>query len=115
MSEVLPGAQENASEQSLIRIGKVRALAEAGTSPYAITRFDQTHTSGKILSNYDALEGQAVAVAGRMVSRRVMGKASFAHLQDADGKIQVYVRRDDVGEEAYADRKSTRLNSSHRT
>ncbi len=102
MSEVLPGAAETASEQSLIRIGKVRALAEAGTSPYAITRFDQTHTSGKIVSNYDALEGQAVAVAGRMVSRRVMGKASFAHLQDADGKIQVYVRRDDVGEDAYA-------------
>jgi len=103
MSDVLPGAAENASEQSQIRIGKVRALAAAGKSPYAITRFDQTHTSGKILSNYDALEGQAVAVAGRMVSRRVMGKASFAHLQDADGRIQIYVRRDDVGDEAYAD------------
>jgi lysyl-tRNA synthetase class 2 len=103
MSDVLPGAAENASEQSQIRIGKVRALAAVGKSPYAITRFDQTHTSGKILSNYDALEGQAVAVAGRMVSRRVMGKASFAHLQDADGRIQIYVRRDDVGDEAYAD------------
>jgi len=103
MSDVLPGAAENASEQSQIRIGKVRALAAVGKSPYAITRFDQTHTSGKILSNYDALEGQAVAVAGRMISRRVMGKASFAHLQDADGRIQIYVRRDDVGEEAYAD------------
>jgi lysyl-tRNA synthetase class 2 len=97
-----PGVPENASEQNLIRIQKVRALEAAGQSPYQITRFDQTHRSREILSNYDALEGSDVSVAGRMVSRRVMGKASFAHLQDADGKIQIYVRRDDVGEAAYA-------------
>jgi len=103
MSEVRPGAPENASEQNQIRINKVKALEAAGRSPYEITRFDQTHRSSEILSNYDALEGAIVAVAGRMVSRRVMGKASFAHLQDADGKIQIYVRRDEVGEGPYAD------------
>ena len=101
MSEVRPGVPENASEQNLIRINKVRALEAAGQSPYQITRFDQTHRSQEILSNYDALEGAEVSVAGRMVSRRVMGKASFAHLQDSDGKIQIYVRRDDVGEPSY--------------
>ena len=101
MSDMRPGVPENASEQNLIRIGKVRALEAAGQSPYQITRFGQTHRSLQIVSNYDALEGADVAVAGRMISRRVMGKASFAHLQDADGKIQLYVRRDDVGEDAY--------------
>lgn len=102
MSEVRPGTPENASEQNLIRIGKVKALEAAGASPYRITRFDQTHLSQAVLSDYEALEGRVVSVAGRMVSRRVMGKASFAHLQDGAGKIQIYVRRDDVGEEAYA-------------
>ena len=102
MSEMRPGVPENASEQNLIRINKVRALEAAGQSPYQITRFGQTHRSREIVSNYDALDGTDVAVAGRMVSRRVMGKASFAHLQDSDGKIQIYVRRDDVGEASYA-------------
>jgi lysyl-tRNA synthetase class 2 len=103
MSEVRPGVPENASEQNLIRINKVKALEAAGRSPYRITRFGQTHLSQQILSDYDALEGQDVAVAGRMVSRRVMGKASFAHLQDAAGKIQIYVRRDEVGDVPYQD------------
>jgi lysyl-tRNA synthetase class 2 len=92
MSEVRP-AVENASEQNQLRVSKVKALAAAGASPYEITRFDQTHESQRILSDYDALEGAAVSVAGRMVSRRVMGKASFAHLPDAKGQIQIYVRR----------------------
>ena len=103
MSEARPGVPENASEQNLIRINKVKALEAAGRSPYRITRFGQTHLSQQILSDYDALEGQDVAVAGRMVSRRVMGKASFAHLQDAAGKIQIYVRRDEVGDAPYQD------------
>ncbi len=60
------------------------------------------HTSQQIIDNYDALENQEVCIAGRMLARRIMGKASFAHLQDNDGKIQIYVKRDDVGEEAYA-------------
>ena len=102
MSEARPGVPENASEQNQIRINKVKALEAAGVSPYRITRFDQTHRSSQILGNFDALDGSDVAVAGRMTSRRVMGKASFAHLQDSDGKIQIYVRRDEVGDEPYA-------------
>ncbi|MDD5898722.1 MAG: OB-fold nucleic acid binding domain-containing protein, partial [Clostridia bacterium] len=90
------------SEQEAIRREKLRKLVEEGHDPYTITRFDRTHTSRQILDNYDALENQQVCIAGRMMACRIMGKASFAHLQDNDGRIQIYVRRDDVGEEAYA-------------
>ena len=96
-------AQElNLSEQETIRRQKLQALTDAGHSPYAITRYDQTHASADILSGFDALEGQLVAIAGRMLSRRVMGKAAFAHMLDGAGQLQFYVRRDDVGEENYA-------------
>jgi lysyl-tRNA synthetase class 2 len=101
MSDNRPAAPENASEQNLIRIGKVKTLAEAGQSPYEVTRFDQTHRASQILSDFEALEEKPVTIAGRMMSRRVMGKASFAHMQDGSGKIQIYVRRDDIGEESY--------------
>ena len=77
-------------------------MVEAGKDPYTITRYDRTHTSAQILANYDELENQQVCIAGRMMAHRIMGKASFAHLQDNDGKIQIYVKRDDVGEEDYA-------------
>ena len=90
------------SEQEQIRREKLQKLVEAGNDPYTITRYDRTHTSQQIIENYDALENQEVCIAGRMMARRIMGKASFAHLQDNDGKIQIYVKRDDVGEEAYA-------------
>ena len=90
------------SEQEQIRRDKLAKLREEGCDPYLITRYDRTHTSQQILDRFEELENQTVCVAGRMMSRRIMGKASFAHLQDNDGKIQVYVRRDDVGEEAYA-------------
>jgi len=90
------------SEQEQIRREKLQKLVEAGNDPYTITRYDRTHTSQQIIENYDALENQEVCIAGRMLARRIMGKASFAHLQDNDGKIQIYVKRDDVGEEAYA-------------
>ncbi|MBR7187749.1 MAG: lysine--tRNA ligase [Clostridia bacterium] len=89
------------TEQDTIRLNKLNALIEQGRNPYEITTYDRTHTSGQILGNFDALEEQPVRIAGRMLSRRVMGKASFAHLLDPDGQIQIYVRRDDVGEEAY--------------
>ncbi len=91
------------TEQDAIRLNKLNALIEQGRNPYEITTYDRTHTSGAIISDYDALEGQAVRIAGRMLSRRVMGKASFAHLMDPDGQIQIYVRRDDVGEDSYRD------------
>jgi len=94
--------QQQLSEQEAIRREKLQKLVEAGKDPYTITRYDRTHTSQQILDNYDELENQQVCIAGRMMARRIMGKASFAHLQDNDGKIQIYVKRDDVGEEDYA-------------
>lgn len=90
------------SEQEGIRRDKLKALVESGKNPYAITHFDVTHEGVEILAKFDALEGQTVRVAGRMVSKRVMGKASFAHLLDATGQLQFYVRREDLGDEAYA-------------
>jgi lysyl-tRNA synthetase, class II len=89
-------------EQEQIRRQKLAKLTAEGTSPYLLTRFDITHESAGILSDFTALEGKNVAIAGRMISRRIMGKASFAHLLDGTGSIQVYVRKDDVGEDAYA-------------
>ncbi len=95
-------AERDLSEQTRIRMDKLAALVAAGRDPYLITTYDRTHSSAAILASFGELEGKTVSVAGRMTSRRVMGKASFAHLQDRDGAIQIYVRRDDVGEEAYA-------------
>ena len=89
------------TEQDTIRLNKLNALIEQGQNPYEITTYDRTHTSGQIVGDYEALEEKPVRIAGRMMSRRVMGKASFAHLLDPDGQIQIYVRRDDVGEDEY--------------
>ena len=94
---------ENMSEQTEIRLNKLRALQEAGRNPYAITHFEVTHASDAIVRDYDALENTEVTIAGRLMSRRVMGKAAFAHLLDRAGEIQIYVKRDDVGEDAYKD------------
>ena len=77
-------------------------MQEAGKDPFRITHFERTHQSRQIVEQFDSLEGQEVVIAGRMMSRRVMGKASFAHVQDKFGQIQIYVRREDVGEENYA-------------
>ena len=96
----------NHSEQTRIRIGKLNKLMEEGRNPYEITKFDQTHHSDEIARNFEALEDQTVTIAGRMIARRIMGKASFATILDRNGQIQIYVRRDDVGEEIYADFKT---------
>ena len=95
-------------EQDLNQILKARreklaALQEAGKDPFVITKFDQTHHSQEIKDNYDELEGKTVTIAGRMMFKRVMGKASFCNIQDLQGNIQSYVARDSVGEESYAD------------
>ncbi len=90
------------TEQEIIRRQKLQGLLDAGQNPYLITKFNVTHHSTDVVNNFDALEGQVVSIAGRMTSRRVMGKASFAHLLDGEGDIQIYVKRDDVGEESYA-------------
>ena len=93
----------NLSEQEQIRLDKLNALIAAGKNPYEITVFDRSHSSKDINENFDALENQTVTIAGRMMSRRVMGKASFAHLADREGDIQFYARREDVGEDVYAE------------
>ena len=89
------------SEQNRIRMDKLMALQQAGKDPYAITTYDCTDHSGEIQADFAKYDGKEVSIAGRMMSRRVMGKASFAHLQDRDGRIQIYVRKEDVGEDAY--------------
>ena len=94
------------SEQEQIRRAKLAKYCEEGRDPYTITHFDRTHTSAEVLSNFDALEGKTVRIAGRMMSRRIMGKASFVHMMDGEGQIQAYVRREDVGEDVYADFKT---------
>ena len=94
------------SEQEQIRRAKLFRYQAEGRDPYTITRYDRTHTSAQILADFEALEGQEVSIAGRMMSRRIMGKASFVHMMDGEGRIQAYVRRDDVGEDVYADFKT---------
>ena len=96
------------TEQELNRVRQVRRdklaeLQQSGKDPFVITKYDQTHHSKEILDNFDSLEGKEVSIAGRIMLKRVMGKASFCHIQDRDGQIQAYVARDSVGEENYAD------------
>ena len=86
-----------------IRFDKLAALQEAGRDPFAITKFAQDTHSRDILDNYDEMEGRDVTIAGRMMFKRVMGKASFCNVQDLTGSIQCYVARDSIGEEPYAD------------
>ena len=93
--------EQELSELLQIRRDKLSALQQDGKDPYAVTIFDQTQHSLEILNNYDALEGKSVSIAGRMMSKRVMGKASFAHVLDGEGDIQVYLKRDDIGEDRY--------------
>ena len=86
-----------------VRREKLTALQEAGKDPFRITKFDVTHHSTDIKDNFEELEGKKVTVAGRIMSKRVMGKASFCNVQDLKGNIQSYVARDSIGEESYAD------------
>ena len=99
-------APSSFTEQDTIRLGKLNALIEQGRNPYEITTYDRTHTSGLIRDQYDALEGKTVRIAGRILGKHIMGKASFARIQDPDGTMQIYVKRDDVGEDAYKDFKA---------
>ena len=94
---------EELDENHLVQVRKekLRALIEAGKNPYEITEFNRTHVTTEIFENYDELEGKEVAIAGRMMGKRIMGKASFVHVQDPYGKIQLYVSVNDLGEESY--------------
>ena len=104
--EVQELSEEQLSELLKIRRDKLATLRESGKDPFSVITFPQSHHSSDIVAQYDALEGKEVSIAGRMMSKRIMGKASFAHVLDAEGDIQIYVKRDDVGEEAYADFKT---------
>ncbi len=95
--------EEDLSEILKVRREKLAALREADKDPFKITKFDVNAYSAEIHANFEAMEGKEVTVAGRMMSRRVMGKASFGDIQDSQGRIQIYVKRDDVGEGDYAD------------
>lgn len=94
---------ENLGELLKIRREKLAALQEAGKNPFEITKYDVTHHSSDVKENFDGLEGKSVSLAGRIMSKRVMGKASFCHIQDLKGTIQVYVARDNIGEDSYKD------------
>ncbi|MCM1541571.1 MAG: lysine--tRNA ligase [Blautia sp.] len=98
----------NVQEQDINQLLKVRReklanLQEAGRDPFRITKYDVTHHSTEIRENYGELEGKTVRIAGRIMSKRIMGKASFCNIQDLPGNIQCYVARDSIGEESYAD------------
>ena len=95
--------QTNSTNELAVRREKLKALVEAGKNPFEITKYDVDANSRDIKANYEAYEDKEVSIAGRIMSRRVMGKASFAGLEDGEGKIQLYVRRDDVGVDDYAD------------
>ena len=84
-----------------IRRDKLTKLKEEGKDPFEITKFNRTHTSTDVVENYDQLEGKDVTVAGRIMAKRIMGKASFCHIQDGNGKIQSYVSINELGEESY--------------
>ena len=108
---VIPKTQNNTrdtdlidlNEQKRIRREKLNELCAKGRDPYVITKYDRTHHSSDIKSDFESLEGKEVSIAGRLMSKRIMGKASFCNLQDLKGTIQSYVARDSVGEEAYSD------------
>ena len=95
--------EQDISQLLKVRREKLAALKEAGKDPFQITKYDVTHHSTDIKEHYEELEGKTVRVAGRMMSKRVMGKASFCNIQDLPGNIQSYVARDSIGEESYAD------------
>ena len=99
-------AQQNQNQQDLreilqIRRDKLAALQEAGMNPFEITRYDVTHHAQEVKDQFDQLEGQPVSLAGRLMSKRGMGKVSFCDLKDKSGRIQIYARKDEMDEEAY--------------
>ena len=95
-------AEKNQQTQDLnqllqVRRDKLKELQDAGKDPFVITKFDVSHHSQDIKDNFETLEGQTVTIAGRVMSKRVMGKASFCNVQDLKGNIQSYVARDSIG------------------
>ena len=101
MAKFVPQNELSLSEQMVVRREKLEALRSEGLDPFVQTKFDVTHDSAAIKENFDALEGQTVRVAGRLMSKRGMGKASFCDLQDNTGRIQLFAKIDELGEEAF--------------
>ena len=95
------GQELDLNQLMLVRREKLDKLKQEGKDPYKITKFNRTHKSKEIIDNYEELEGKEVVVAGRLMAKRIMGKASFCHVQDSEGKIQSYVSINDLGEESY--------------
>ena len=106
MSQTQSPSASELTEVLRVRRDKLSSLMQAGSNPYQITKFDQTHHAQQIKDTYTDGEEMTVSVAGRIMSKRIMGKAGFAHLQDGSGSIQLYVSRDSLGEENYAAFKS---------
>ena len=105
--EIRNNTQNTAAEPQLseilqVRRDKLKTLQDAGNDPFQITKFDVSHHAEEVRAQFEALEDKEVTLAGRMMAKRVMGKASFAHIQDLSGKMQLYVARDSLGEEPYA-------------
>ncbi|MGI5877119.1 MAG: lysine--tRNA ligase [Christensenellales bacterium] len=96
-----PNTRQDENEIIRVRREKLAALRQAGEDPFLQVRYPVTHTSAAILDGFSVLDGTDVSIAGRIMSRRIMGRASFAHLRDRDGLIQIYVKRDVMGEQAY--------------
>lgn len=92
---------ENLSEVLQVRRDKLSELQKMGRDPFKISKYNVSYHSNEVVDNYDSLEGQKVSLAGRIMSKRIMGKASFMHLQDQNGRIQAYVKRDDIGTDEY--------------
>ena len=100
--------QKNEQTQDLnqllkVRRDKLKELQENGKDPFIITKYQVTHHSQEVKDHFDELEGQEVTLAGRLMSKRVMGKASFGNVQDLQGNIQCYIARDSIGEDSYKD------------
>lgn len=102
MADVTNMQNQDLNELLKVRLDKLSALKESGKDPFVKTKFDVTNSAKEIKDDFDSFDQKTVSVAGRMISRRIMGKASFAGLRDGDGDIQLYVSRDGVGEEDYA-------------
>jgi len=98
--------EQDLNELLKIRREKLANLQAEGKDPFEITKFNRTHTSADVKDKFEELEGKDVVVAGRIMAKRVMGKASFYHIQDMQGKLQAYIKRDDVGEESYKEFKT---------
>lgn len=97
----IPEQELDLNQLMMVRREKLEKLREEGNDPYKITKFNRTHTSKQVMDNYDELEGKDVTIAGRLMAKRIMGKASFCHIQDSEGKIQSYVSINELGEESY--------------